>query len=135
MDSSQPMNPDGTIPVLEETASIGKRTVTTGVLRVEKKVHAQDYLVSDVLQHHTASVEHVSKGTQVDPANPPQVRTEQGVTIIPILEEVLVVEKRLMLKEELHVRQQVEEVRATEKVTLRSEAIVLKRSEATPEQK
>ena len=35
----------------------------------------------------------------------PQIRTENGVTIIPVLEEILVVEKRLVLKEEVHVRQ------------------------------
>ena len=34
----------------------------------------------------------------------PQVRTEGDTTIVPVFEEVLVVEKRLMLKEELHIR-------------------------------
>jgi stress response protein YsnF len=36
----------------------------------------------------------------------PEVRTENGVTIVPVVEEVLVVEKRLVLKEELHIRRQ-----------------------------
>jgi hypothetical protein len=33
----------------------------------------------------------------------PEVRVEGNVTIIPVLEEVLVVEKRLVLKEKLHI--------------------------------
>jgi stress response protein YsnF len=31
------------------------------------------------------------------------IRTEDGVTIIPVLEEVLVVEKRLVLKREIRI--------------------------------
>ncbi len=42
----------------------------------------------------------------------PGIRTENDVTIIPIMEEVLVVEKRLVLKEELHIRKR----RTTENV-------------------
>jgi stress response protein YsnF len=34
----------------------------------------------------------------------PSTRTEDGVTIIPVLEEVLVVEKRLVLKREIRIR-------------------------------
>ncbi|MGI4789010.1 MAG: DUF2382 domain-containing protein [Janthinobacterium lividum] len=37
--------------------------------------------------------------------NPPPVRYEGNVMIIPILEEVLVVEKRLRLKEEVYIMQ------------------------------
>ena len=32
------------------------------------------------------------------------MREEHGTLIVPVLEEVLVVEKRLMLKEEIHIR-------------------------------
>ena len=32
------------------------------------------------------------------------VRTEDGITIIPVLEEVLVVEKQLVLKREIRIR-------------------------------
>jgi stress response protein YsnF len=35
---------------------------------------------------------------------PPRIRTEDGVTIIPVLEEVLVLEKRLVLKREIRIR-------------------------------
>lgn len=34
----------------------------------------------------------------------PRIRTEDGVPIIPVFEEVLVVEKRLVLKREIRIR-------------------------------
>ena len=39
---------------------------------------------------------------QVDVA--PKIRIEGDLTIVPVLEEILVVEKRLILKEEVHIR-------------------------------
>jgi hypothetical protein len=42
----------------------------------------------------------------------PSIREEDGVTIVPVVEEILVVERRLRLKEELHIKK----VRRTEDV-------------------
>lgn len=122
-------NGDDPIPVFEEIATVSKRTVTTGVTTVEKQVESREHQVSEVLRRETASVETVPMGITVDPDHPPVVRTENGVTIIPVLEEILVVEKRLVLKEELHIRHNVDEVLATQDVTLRSETVVVKHTE------
>ena len=54
------------------------------------------------LQEETVEVTRVPIDREISEA--PQVRTENGVTIVPVVEEVLVVEKRLVLKEELHIR-------------------------------
>ncbi|WP_434676785.1 YsnF/AvaK domain-containing protein [Pseudomonas sp. R1-18] len=122
-------NGDDPIPVLEEIATVSKRTVTTGITTVEKQVQSREHQVSEVLRRETASVETVPMGIAVDPDHPPVVRTENGVTIIPVLEEILVVEKRLVLKEELHIRHNVDEVLATQDVTLRSETVAVKHTE------
>lgn len=122
-------NGDDPIPVLEEIATVSKRTVTTGITTVEKQVQSREHQVSEVLRRETASVETVPMGITVDPDHPPVVRTENGVTIIPVLEEILVVEKRLVLKEELHIRHNVDEVLAKQNVTLRSETVVVKHTE------
>ena len=54
--------------------------------------------------------------------------TEVGeTTIVSILEEVLVVEKRLVLKEELHIRRRQVEMRDPRRVTLRSEEVTIER--------
>ena len=58
---------------------------------------------------------------------PVPVREENGTTIISIVEEVLVVEKRLMLREEIHIRQQRIETHQPQRVTLRSEEVQVER--------
>ena len=50
-----------------------------------------------------------------------------GVTIVPVLEEVLFVEKRLVLKEELHIRRRVSSKTVEVPVTLRKERAVVER--------
>jgi len=59
--------------------------------------------------------------------HPPEIRTENDVTIIPILEEVLVVEKRLVLKEELHVRKTNTQDNVELPVQLRKQRAVVER--------
>jgi uncharacterized protein (TIGR02271 family) len=55
------------------------------------------------------------------------VRHVGDTMIIPLLEEVLVVEKRLMLKEELHVRKESVETHRPQRVMLRSEEAFVER--------
>jgi stress response protein YsnF len=54
-------------------------------------------------------------------SGPVGVRQEGDVTIVPVLEEVLVVEKRLMLREEIRVTRRRETKRHVEHVALRTE--------------
>jgi stress response protein YsnF len=58
---------------------------------------------------------------------PVPVREENGTTIISIVEEVLVVEKRLMLREEIHIRKQRIETHQPQRVTLRSAEVRVER--------
>jgi len=60
-------------------------------------------------------------------SEPVVVRYEGETMVIPLLEEVLVVEKRLMLKEELRVTKIRREVRSPQRVTVRSEEAVIER--------
>ncbi len=92
------------IPIVEEEIHLGKREITTGKVRVHTFVDVVTEPVHASLQEETVEVTRVPVGREVDHA--PEVRTENGVTIVPVVEEVLVVEKRLVLKEELHIRRQ-----------------------------
>lgn len=47
--------------------------------------------------------------------------------IVPVLEEVIVTEMRLMLREELHVRKRQIETRKPQHVTLRREEVTVER--------
>ena len=76
--------------------------------------------------HERIEVEHVAIGRQIDTA--PPVREEEEVTIIPIVEEILVIEKRLVLKEEVRIRRVRVPELTTEVITLREQDIVVERT-------
>jgi stress response protein YsnF len=58
---------------------------------------------------------------------PMPVREENDTTIISVVEEVLVVEKRWMLREEIHIRKQRMETHQPQRITLRSEEVQIER--------
>ena len=91
------------MPRLEERASVDKRTVMTGKVRVVTHTETVEELVRTVLEGEEADVVTVELDQIVTGPAPP-IRTEDGVTIIPVLEEILVVEKQLLLKREIRIR-------------------------------
>ena len=100
------------IPVLAEEFRIEKRQVGTGQVRVEIRTEVVEELVSAEIESSAIEVTHVPIGREVKRA--PDVRTEGDVTIVPVLEEVLVIVKRLVLREELHIKR----LRTTESVEI-----------------
>jgi len=96
------MPEDLRIPIVEEEASVVKRA--TEIERVTVRVAAEEeqVFVRDELRHEQVEVSRVPVNREV--AEAPAVRTEGDLTIVPVLEERLVVEKRLFLVEELHLR-------------------------------
>jgi uncharacterized protein (TIGR02271 family) len=123
--ATDPSQPETSIPLVEEEAHVGKRTRTTGRVRIRTEVDEVEQLVAAELMQERVEVERVPVDRIVDAA--PPVRTEGDVTIVPVLEEVLVVEKRLVLKEELRIRrsrrQETEEI----PVRLRKQRAVVER--------
>lgn len=113
------------IPLAEEELRVGKRQVTTGKVRISTKVDVVEELARATLDTETVEVTRVPVDRMVD--QPPGIRTENDVTIIPILEEVLVVEKRLVLKEELHVRKRTTAEDFEAPVQLRRQSAVIER--------
>lgn len=120
------------IPLVAETLSVGKREVETGRVRLSTTVTERVETVDEPLFKTEVEIKRVAVGQFVDA--PPAVRYEQDVMIIPVMEEVLVVEKRLRVKEEVYVSQKREEYRSPQQVTLRTEVLSEERlSSATQE--
>jgi stress response protein YsnF len=113
------------LPIVEETLVVGKRSTVTGRVRVSTKTEMVETLAGLDLDTETVEVSHVPVNREVDAA--PPVRTEGDVTIIPVMEEVLIVEKRLMLKEEIHIRRGVSQEHVEVPVTLRKQSAVVER--------
>jgi uncharacterized protein (TIGR02271 family) len=108
-----------------EELEVQKRLVETGKVCITKVVHERETLVDEPLFQDTVAITRVPIQRVVD--GPVPVREENGTTIISLVEEVLVVEKRLMLREEIHIRQQRIETHQPQRVTLRSEEVQVER--------
>lgn len=115
------------IPLIEERLVTGKREVETGRVRVRTIVEAHDTLVEEQLARAEVEVERVPIGVEVDAI--PAVREEGDLTIIPVVREVLVVEKKLMLVEEVHIRRTNIVEQHAQPVTLRSQRAVVEREQ------
>lgn len=117
------------IPLVEETARVEKREVRGGAVRVRTVVDAVEDFARAELQGEKVEVTRVPVDREIDRA--PEIRTEGDVTIIPVVEEVLVVETRLVLKEEVHLRRHRTTETVEVPVTLRKQRAVVER--VTPE--
>ena len=116
------------VPLAAEQLVVSKREVVTGKVRVRTTVETRDEAVDMLLAREAVEVERREVGRFVD--EPPPVREEGDLIIIPVLEEVLVVEKRLRLTEELVIRRSRTEERHQEMVPLRRERAVIEREPA-----
>lgn len=116
------------IPLVEERVSITKREVETGRLRVRVSVHEREQNFPVELSHDEVEVERVPVNKAV--THLPSVRLEGATTIIPVVEEVVVVEKRLVLVEEIHVRRKSTIETRNIPVTVKSEQAEIEMTEA-----
>jgi stress response protein YsnF len=113
------------VPVAEERLDVRKHVVEGGGVRVHKTVREREEVVDEPLMREEVSVRRVPVGRVVD--GPVPVRHVGNTLIVSLLEEVLVVEKRLMLKEELHITKEEVETRKPQGVRLRSEEAFVER--------
>lgn len=90
------------IPVLEERASITARPVVTDRVIIRTEVETREETIERLLRDDEVVVERVPIGREVETA--PETREQDGVLIVPVVEEELVLRTRLILKEEVHVR-------------------------------
>lgn len=116
------------VPVIEETLRASKQEVVTGGVRLTKRVTEREEIVDEALLRQDVHIERVAINQMV--AEAPQARQEGDTFIVPLLEEVLVVEKRLFLKEEVRITRTQTKVHSPQAVTLRTEEAILE--EITP---
>jgi uncharacterized protein (TIGR02271 family) len=113
------------VPVVVEELDVQKRTVETGKVRITKVVRERETIVDEPLVRDNVAISRMPMQRVVD--GPIPVREENGTTIISVVEEVLVVEKRWMLREEIHIRKRRTETHQPQQITLRSEEVHVER--------
>ena len=122
-----------TLPLIDEELRVEKQSVLTGKVRIRSVHDRVEELAQATLKEERVEVTCVPIGLEVEVK--PEMRTEGDVTIIPILEEIMIVETRLVLKEELHVRRVVTQEHVEVPVTLRKQRAVIERVGVGPDQR
>ena len=109
---------------------VHKERVATETVRLRKRVHEDEEVLDVPVQTEAIEVERVPVGRWLDA--PAEIRHEGDTTVYPVVEEVLVVEKRLRLVEEVRVTRRQGTRRVQERVGLRREEVVVERDAAAP---
>lgn len=105
------------IPVVEESPVVDKRLVERDRVRLRSEITRREEPVKVALLADELKVERVPIGRVAERVEPP--RQEGDAYVMPVYEEILVVEKRLILKEEVRVTRVRRERLHEEKVELR----------------
>jgi|SRR5579862_6633236 uncharacterized protein (TIGR02271 family) len=113
------------LPLHAEEIAIGKERVITGKVRVSTVTHEREVLVNELLAREDVEIERKPIGKQMD--HMPAVRRAGDTIIIPVIEEVLVVARRLIVKEEIRVRLVKKKERRKQLVTVRKQEAVIHR--------
>ncbi|QYF96159.1 YsnF/AvaK domain-containing protein [Massilia sp. PAMC28688] len=116
------------MPVMREDVQVGTRQVDTGRgVRIHKTVSEQPHHIDQTLLREAVNVRRIPVDKIVSLTEAPVARQEGDTLIVPILEEILVVEKRLRIKEEIHITRTAQQEPYAETVMLRSEHVSVER--------
>ncbi len=108
-----------------EDVAVSKRVRRT-LVRASRTTSFRDEAVEADLNQEQVVIERVTVGRIVDAV--PPIRQEGDVTIMPVVEEELVVVRRLVLREEVHLRRVRTIVPHTETVSLRRQTVSVTRT-------
>lgn len=112
-------------PLYAEDLTVSKRQIAGDRVQVGTVTRETESLVDEMLNHERVQIDRIPVGRQVDAV--PPIRQEGDTTILPVVEETVVVERRLILTEEIHIRRLHVSERHQEAVILRKQEAVITR--------
>jgi stress response protein YsnF len=113
------------IQLVEETATISKECIVTGRVRVTTSSDTVEHVANATLEG--ARVEVTRQRLNREVVTMPEPRLEGDTTIRPVGEEIVVVEKRLVLVEEIRIRNIATREEVAVPVTLRKQTVNIER--------
>jgi uncharacterized protein (TIGR02271 family) len=122
---------DPNLTLLAEEFSVGKEAVETGRVRVSKQTHTREVAVDESLLKESAEIETIPIGRQI--FEMPSIRHEGETIVVPIVEEILHTERRLILKEEVRITRLKTTEQFHDSVTLRYQEAVVTRVQSASE--
>lgn len=116
--------------VIQEQVQIDKEVIETGIVQILKQVSEERQVVDLPSSREEITVERVARNQYVE--TPPNVRYEGDTMIIPVLQEVIVTQKKILLVEEVYVTKHRVHAHRSEEVILRKETIAVERTPIAP---
>lgn len=113
------------MPLHQEDLTVSRQR-TERLVRVRVETTETIQPVDEPVLHEAVEIDRIPIGRPVDAV--PPVRTEGEITIVPVVQEELVIQRRLVLKEEIHLRRVQRTERHRETVTLRQQRAVIERA-------
>ena len=120
------------IQVVQEQLTVSKDVVETARIHIRKRVVEEEQTLNIPLLQEGYEVQHVPINKIVDKM--PAVRQDGDTTIIPVVREVLVVQKQYELVEEVHVIKTRTAIPHMQDITLRKELVEIVRKPTDPQQ-
>jgi uncharacterized protein (TIGR02271 family) len=127
MPDQEQQTKDLRIPLHVEEISVSRREIKKANVQVALVTGTREQLIDEELTHVRVEIERVPIDRTIEVA--PPIRQEGDITIIPVVEEVVIVERRLVLKEEVRVRRVSVKEQHQETVVLRQQEAVIAREE------
>ena len=115
------------VPVIEEQLQVATKLVERGYVTITKNVVHEDAIINQALNHEEVIIEKKEINQYVN-AIPPAVRQEGDKTIISVFKEVAVVEKKIMLVEEIHITKRTINTNVAVRESIRKENVVINRT-------
>ena len=116
------------IPLHVEEVSVSQRYVEKAKVQIALVTGRREQLIDEELTRVRVEVERVPIGRAIEVV--PPISHEGDITIIPVVEEIVVVERRLVLKEKIRIRRVSTKEQHQETVVLREQEAVITREEA-----
>ena len=113
------------VELAEEFLHVGKQQQETGRVRVRVHTEEQERIVDEPLEREDITIQRVPVGRFVEHAS--GIQQLGDTTIIPVYEEVVVTEKKLVLKEEIHLTRSRTTVHDPQFITVRREHAEIER--------
>jgi stress response protein YsnF len=114
------------VPLHAEQVEVGRVEREKGQVKISTVTRFREHVVDEMLSKEYFDVKHVAVDRIVDAM--PDIRQEGDTTIVPIVEEVLVIEKRLRVKQEVHITRIKTTARHQETIVLREQEAVVTRT-------
>jgi uncharacterized protein (TIGR02271 family) len=113
------------VPIIEEHVRLDRAPIESATVQLRKHIHERQEVIREPVFHEEVEVERIPVNKIAE--GPVSSRYDGDTLIIPLVEEVVVVEKRLKITEELHIRKRRTESQSETPVTLRREEVEVER--------